>query len=347
MTSLKYAFKLLTRQSQYIIITLLVPIYMLFFITFFLTFRTDNKIIVIDQEQTQMSQDVVNSMKELDGITVEEGSDVDAAKSSVLLGNSVLVVVLEENFSESVQNHEKGVRFIAAEGKNDLIAYFKDLIDYSVAPQTDTQNPITYRETHKAETPVNDSMGFMIYKMFTGIAMLSDILIMERIKGVRKRIYLSGKNPLLQLSGISAVCLVNSIIPTTIYFFLMMLFKFNFGLKHKIIFLLIMLLANVLATGYTVLISTFCKTQEFSWSLLYMIPLPMCILSGAVFDFHLFPKPLQVIGSICPTRWVIETLEQVQHGQGLAGALPYIIGILVVSALLYTIGAVRMNRKQV
>lgn len=27
-----------------------------------------------------MSQDVVNSMKELDGITVEEGSDVDAAK---------------------------------------------------------------------------------------------------------------------------------------------------------------------------------------------------------------------------------------------------------------------------
>ena len=84
MTSLKYAFKLLTRQSQYIIITLLVPIYMLFFITFFLTFRTDNKIIVIDQEQTQMSQDVVNSMKELDGITVEEGSDVDAARSSVL-----------------------------------------------------------------------------------------------------------------------------------------------------------------------------------------------------------------------------------------------------------------------
>ena len=78
-----------------------------------------------------------------------------------------------------------------------------------------------------------------------------------------------------------------------------------------------------------------------------MIPLTMCILSGAVFDFHLFPKPLQVIGSICPTRWVIETLEQVQHGQGLAGALPYIIGILVVSALLYTIGAVRMNRKQV
>ena len=100
MTSLKYAFKLLTRQSQYIIITLLVPIYMLFFITFFLTFRTDNKIIVIDQEQTQMSQDVVNSMKELDGITVEEGSDVDAAKSSVLSGNSVLGVVLEENFSE-------------------------------------------------------------------------------------------------------------------------------------------------------------------------------------------------------------------------------------------------------
>lgn len=162
MTSLKYAFKLLTRQSQYIIITLLVPIYMLFFITFFLTFRTDNKIIVIDQEQTQMSQDVVNSMKELDGITVEEGSDVDAAKSSVLSGNSVLVVVLEENFSESVQNHEKGVRFIAAEGKNDLIAYFKDLIDYSVAPQTDTQNPIAYRETHKAGTPVNDSMGFML-----------------------------------------------------------------------------------------------------------------------------------------------------------------------------------------
>ena len=78
MTSLKYAFKLLTRQSQYIIITLLVPIYMLFFITFFLTFRTDNKIIVIDQEQTQMSQDVVNSMKELDGITVEEGSAVSA-----------------------------------------------------------------------------------------------------------------------------------------------------------------------------------------------------------------------------------------------------------------------------
>ena len=345
MTSLKYAFKLLTRQSQYIIITLLVPIYMLVFITFFLTFRTDYKVIVIDNDKSQYSQSMIASLKELDEIVIDEEESLETAKSSIVSGNSVLAIVFEKGFSEiSESGSGTGVRFIAAEGENDLVAYFRELINYSSNTKEGGSTKIDFTPLHKSGIPVNSSMAFMIYKMFTGIAMLSDILIMERNKGIRRRIFLSGKNSFKQLSGITAVCLINSVIPAAIYFGLMLVFGFNFGLEHKIIFLLIMLLSNVLAAGYTVLISTFCKTQEFSWSLLYMIPFPMCLLSGAVFDYHLMPKYIQMIGAVCPTRWIIEALEQVQNGGGFIGCLPYVAGVILVAAVMYVIGSVRISR---
>ena len=345
MISLKYAFKLLTRQSQYIIITLLVPIYMLVFITFFLTFRTDYKVIVIDKDGTSYSQSVINSLKELDDIKIAMEKSEEKAKSSVLSGNSVLLIEFEKGFSEiSERGSGKGVKFIAAEGHNDLLIYFRELINYSDNISKGGMTNIRVTNSEKSGTPVNSSMAFMIYKMFTGIAMLSDILIMEKMKGIRRRIFLSGKNPMKQLSGITAVCLINSVIPAAIYFLLMLIFGFNFGMEHKIVFLLIMLLANVLAAGYTVLISSFCKTQEFSWSLLYMIPFPMCLLSGAVFDYHLMPKIIRIIGGICPTRWIIEALEQVQNGGGFVGCLPYVTGVILVAAMMYTVGAVRLSK---
>ena len=59
------------------------------------------------------------------------------------------------------------------------------------------------------------------------------------------------------------------------------------------------------------------------------------MLSGSFWPYDYMSNTLQKIGSFLPPRWILGSVEKLQDGGGIINIVPEIIGLILVSVVLF------------
>ena len=93
--------------------------------------------------------------------------------------------------------------------------------------------------------------------------------------------------------------------------------------------------------------SAFANNDDTVWTFGVMVLLPTSILSGMMFPFASMPKILQMLGTLCPQRWISRSVEILQLGGTLSEAFVPLVGVLLLSVVLFVIANIRLNKRKV
>lgn len=75
-----------------------------------------------------------------------------------------------------------------------------------------------------------------------------------------------------------------------------------------------------------------------------MFLLPSSILAGAILPFEAMPELMQSIGKLFPQRWITCAVEILQAGGGLMDAVLPLMGVLVISLVMFVFSSVRLSK---
>ncbi|MFF2905653.1 ABC transporter permease, partial [Bacillus velezensis] len=90
----------------------------------------------------------------------------------------------------------------------------------------------------------------------------------------------------------------------------------------------------------------FSNSSASTSALLNLIVVPTCLLAGCFFPSNIMPKTVQTIAEFLPQRWVLDTVDQLQHGRTLQSLMLNIIILGAFAAALLLIAAYRFSVKR-
>jgi ABC-2 type transport system permease protein len=341
--------RLFRRNKEYMKAIIVTPVLMLFIFSFLFSYNTSQKVTVINKDKGIVGKTVLESIESLDGVkmlTIEE----EEIPKKIRTRSIEFAVVVEEGASEKVkQGLPPTIHFIHT-GHSEIAKMIVTLINNNVnALSADSSAPkmkVNVNEVPDKGIPINNSLGVIVFKLLTGGSLLAGLLINERKNGIKGRILLSGTRSTSYLAGIGAAYLISSMIASVIYYLFAVLFNFNFGMEHTILFLIILLSANLLSTALYMLLSAFIHRDGLLWYIAVILILPTSILSGAFWPFSYMPEIMQMIGNCFPQRWIVIAIEKLQSGLGFSAAVPYLLAIVALSVLMFFIAAWKTRQKR-
>ena len=143
----------------------------------------------------------------------------------------------------------------------------------------------------------------------------------------------------------SIVYLFFMMIGSIVYYLAGLLLNFDFGMKNSFGFLLVLFTANVLSVSLYVFASTLVKKEDSLWFMASFVLLPMSLFSGVLFPYEFMPKAMQMIGACFPQRWIAHGIEEIQNSGSILSAVPDMLMVLGLSALLFIIAVIRSDIK--
>ena len=329
---IKSSWKIFFRNADYVE-TIFGPLLMLLIFSFILAFNSEKVIGIAESEKySDTVQSLHSVLDEADGIRVVKITDGEETMN-VAVGNADAVISIDEISGKPV--------IITSENNKDFADFLRSVVNASVNNDTEAVNAVITNASNRGRVSIANSLGVVIFKVITGAALLGGTLIYERNRGIKQRIIITGIKYSSYILGKCFVYFVNSVIALVLYYLLALIMHFDFGMKHSILFFLIMLFIDIYAISLYCLLSVFCNNRSNLWSVAVCIVLPMSLLSGTFVQFDKMPVVLQNIGNLFPQRWVCIAIEKVQQGQGFKGAFPACAGLLVISALFFAITFIR------
>ena len=345
---IKNTFKVFSRDKEFFSNVIMEPIAMLLIFSFFLAFQNSVQIGVINNDTGSAGQEIVEMLDDISYLKIMNIKNEDNIDREIASDSIKLAVVIGENVSQqAAAGQATDIRVISGTGSDSLNDYIISLINLRMQVYTggSAEAEISLNKLKDTGIPINNSLGVLIFKMITMGSMLGGLLINQRKNGIADRIKMSGTSMASYLGGSGIVFFLCSATASLAYFIAAVIFNFNFGIEHKVDFLVIMLSVNLLATCLSMFISSVVKDDGILWNINVMIILPTSILAGAFFDYNSMPKPLQAIGSVFPQRWVSQALEKLQSGGTLGDVVVYILGVAAFSVALFVAGCIITNKR--
>ena len=149
---------------------------------------------------------------------------------------------------------------------------------------------------------------------------LEALIIMEKKNNIRNRIYRSKTKLSAYLASRGIVFFGHLLLFAVIYFIGAKVFRFDFAMKHPVHILMVFTVLAIFTTAYGLIMSAFANDDNTVWTFGVMVLLPTSILSGMMFPFESMPKILQMLGNLCPQRWISRSVETLQMGGTLSEA---------------------------
>jgi ABC-2 type transport system permease protein len=306
------------------------PIIMLLLLTFTLAYSTSHKITVLDLSTDGTGKNVLRN------ISATEGLDIIPLKENEITGK-----ILAGNIELGVILHDAGkAELIRLSGGSEVEETVKAIINISQADKTDTFNA-TVNPVEKKGLTMTYSLGLMLFKFITASSSLAALIIMDRNRGMKGRIFMSGIKSITYLVGRALVHFSVMGVTALIYYLFCFLFHFDFGMQHSVYFLLMVMITNVFSVSAFTFLSTVLNEESALWSISTFVFFPMALFSGALFPYENMPSWMQNLGALFPQRWITRSIEIIQQQNSLFSALPYISAILACSLLLFIIAGIR------
>jgi ABC-2 type transport system permease protein len=124
-----------------------------------------------------------------------------------------------------------------------------------------------------------------------------------------------------------------------------LLFRINWGQPLAVGLLSIVLVVAFTAVG--LVLAVLSRSQEQANAFGTIVSLVFAMLGGAFVQRSAFPDWLQTVGLITPNAWGNDAFIQLGLGRGLEAITPQLVGLLAMSAILFTIGVNGYQRRAV
>ncbi len=309
------------------------PIIMLLLLTFTLAYSTSHKIAVVDLSKDGTGAIIKGNIGKTEGLELINVREDELAKK-ILAGNIELGVILQDAGNAELIRLSSG---------SEVEQAVTTIINASLAD--DESGMIAQvNEVPKKGLTMIYSLGLMLFKFITAGSSLATLLILDRNKGMKGRIFMSGIKSSAYLAGRAAVHFGVMAATALIYYLFCVIFRFDFGMQHSVYFLLMILITNLFSLGVFTFLSTILKQEGALWSVSTFIFFPMALFSGALFPYENMPVWMQSVGTIFPQRWIMESIEIIQRQNSIFPALPYIGGIIGLAILFFVIASIRTKR---
>ena len=328
------AWRLFTRDKMFISMLTVMPILIFLLMSALLPYTAKHSIAILNKPDDTAIED---SLNDIEGITIQDIDEDDIIKS-VIGRNIDLAVVIDTDPATNMTYAQ-----IIGTGDSEI----QGAVELAVAKADGTSDSGTFtvNKVKKHKRSLDNTLAFMLFKFITGGNLLGTFIIMERNRRMKDRIMMSGISSWKYISGTALVYLIGTCIGSVVYYIAALLLDSDFGMRASWQYLVMVLLANVLAVAIYVFSASFTDSSETLETMTTMVLMPMGLFSGILFPFSYMPKVFRIIGSCCPQRWISHGVEQIQKTGSFTGALPDICLILGLSAVLYTIGVYRNGKR--
>ena len=324
------------RNKEFIYLITIQPVLIFLLMSFLLPYSTAHNIAVVNMDGGEKSVRIEAAVKELEGVKIQS-ADYEQVTEKLLSSNIELAVVITPQDTADDPKVE-----LLSLGHSEIESAIKLCVEYAddANKEATTVNPVKSKGMS-----ISNSLGFMIFKTLTSGNLLAALIIRERKNRMKNRILLSGLKTGAYMGGMAIVYLLFMMLGSVVYYIAGLIFRFDFGMRHSIGFLLMLFTANVLSIAIYLFASTVVKREESLWSMASFILLPMSLFSGVLFPYGFMPKWMQRIGALMPQRWISHGIEAIQKSGSVLNGVPDMCMVLGLSMVLFAAASVRAKKQ--
>jgi ABC-2 type transport system permease protein len=321
--------------------------------------------VVVDQDRTSASRELVQQLEASDTFhVVEVTSNPHEARELIIQGRAKVGVVLPPKFGAA--------RAEAAPGKHASMLVLIDGSDSVVSSQalaainglaSKVNLEAVSERIGAAAEPVLEAHPLILFNpsgrtanyIIPGlVAVLLQIvatlltavaLVREREKGTLEQLLVTPVHPLGLMLGKLVPYLILGMGEMTLIL-LAMRFVFGVPIRGNLLFLFAMAVVYLFALlALGLFVSTRAQTQAQAQQMSQLFILPSIFLSGYIFPVSGLPWPLYALGRILPATHMVEIMRGVVlRGAGLMDLLPNVLALLALSAILLGMSVRRFQK---
>lgn len=342
---------LFKRNKDFIWLITVQPILLYLIMSFLLAYSTTHKVGVINNDSGEVGKTIFDRIDKVDGVEIQEVLEEEVAEK-IYSGSIELAVVIGKSNTNLIESDGISDVSIIAMEDSEIEPTISFVVDETInvalnGNEEAVQLQFTENEVKSKGMTISYSLAFMIFKTVTAGSVLATVLVNERKNKIRDRMILSGISTNKYLGGISIVYLLFMMGGSLLYYIFALLFDFDFGMKNSLGFLIMLIMANLLSVAVYAFAATLVKDDGALWFMGTLILMPMGLISGVAFPFHLMPEIIQKIANFFPLRWIALGVENIQRSGEISSALPNILMIVGLCCALYFITIVRIKQLDV
>lgn len=339
------------RDRSTLAVALSIPIFQMILFGFIDETVRDVPTVVVDQDQTQASRELVDQLDATGTFKVmrvtpnprQARDDITAgiARTGVIIppdyhdkrarGTGAKVLVLIDGSDSTVS-----AQALAAVTGLALNVSLESVSGRDIAPQPAlaTQPVILFNPDGRTANYIIPGLVAIMLQI-VAIVLTAIALVRERERGTLEQLLVTPIDPLGLMLGKLAPYLVIGIVETA---FILAIMRFGFAvpIRGNLVFLFGMAFVYLFALlSLGLFISTRAQTQAQAQQMAQFFFLPSIFLSGYIFPTAGLPWPLYAIGRILPATHMIEIMRGVVlRDAGPRELLPNVLALLFISILL-------------
>ena len=364
----KHVMKLTFKKKGNWITFLLLPLLGVFAALAFNNDSTDStKIGLVDQNNSYLSQDIVNELNENSSYEVIALENKNY--ESVLKNRNVdCVIMIPNDFDQQIINNTFDKIDIYSINDETSTLWIQSFLNYyidnivSISKVSDSAEafkvmydgfkaqPYKLVKENVGDTTQNkgvtkSSIGFLLVFMLMASRAVTNFIINDKRTKTYTRIFSS---PITKSQYIWANIITNFfvfIIQLIVILLLSLLvFKLNFYIS-TIDLIILFLSFGFVAMGFGIIIAVFSNSTNQATQLSNILIVPTCMLSGCFWPLELMPSYLQKFALIFPQTWVLRSVDTLQRGNTISSVLPNIAIILGYGFILIIISLLKINNE--
>ena len=325
-----------SRNKEFIYLITIQPVLIFLLMSLLLPYSTAHNVAIVNLDGGEQSVAIESAIKNLEGIKIQPATSNQITEKLLSSNIELAVVITPQNTAEQPKVELFSLGHCEIEKAVTLCIEQAE----EVHNEATTVNPVK-----KKGMAISNSLGFMVFKTLTSGNLLAALMIRERKQRVKNRIMLSGLNAGAYVGGMAIVYLLFMMLGSVVYYLAGLIFRFDFGMRHSIGFLIMLFTANVLSVSIYLMASTFVSSEEALWPMASFILLPMSLFSGVLFPYEFMPHWMQMIGAFMPQRWISHGIEAIQKSGSILHGVPDMCMVLGLSAVLLFAAAVRTKKQ--
>ena len=315
---------------------------------------------VVDRDRSAASRRAVEALGNREQLEVRGFSPtVEEAEAMLDRGEAILMLVIPEDFAESLQQLEDGPSVqLVADGSNDLMADVALSVaqealtafarDRNLAQGESSRSLIDLRSSVRFNPgfdvklfTVPAQVGFIVYQVTLAVASIG--LARERELGTLEQLIVT---PLTRLELVVGKAVPALIVGMLNFLSMLAVAMWGFGVPMRgsaWLLLALTLLFVAAEIGYGILISGVAHTQQQAILLVFVLAMVDMAFSGYLVPIKNLPAELQLIAQAVPLRHYLTIIRSVMlRGAGMDALWPHAAAVFVVGGLV-TATALRLR----
>lgn len=355
--------KLLLKKKSYMIISIIIPAFIIIFFSFEFKGEDIYKVGIIDNDNTYASKEIISVIDEMEDIQTINIKEEDY-EILMITQQIQLAIIIDDNFQNNLLNIKDSKIKIKSINESDIKSVVQTMIDLRCEDLSmianisnndinefkrinqeyrDTITDLSLNDVKHQRVNIQNSLGLIIFLMFIVSNNIANFFIEDEENKTKGRIFNSGIKKWKYYISLIIVFYMMSIITTLTYYIIAKIFNMDFGMENSINFLVVMLLLNLVALSFNLCIVSFTRSRYTSSILNILIIVPCCMISGVFWNFNVMDEKIQQIGRFMPTRWVYVCMENLQQTNNLSNISLYLNLMIILSVILFIISFIKLK----